>query len=211
MPGHFTHIGSVPEDIRSSELGVIGVIAPDLWKKHTPTESEYTDLFGNCLDKAPGYEQVLKLCSIEHGGTHFGSEPGDTNHANFKLLTSMFNNGQLDKNNIFFKGYIHHLRVDHDFYANSALCNNVAFEKDFALDKDKAIADLHTDWDKTNFSISTWYPEVIDLIDYLPEEVKKVIKFVEGNCKYISASSMKEFIEDMRKPRSLEELLGISE
>ncbi len=208
MPGNFTHVSSVPEDVRSSEIGVIGVIAPDLWKKHTPTKSEYAYLFRNCLDKAPSYEQVLKLCSIKHGGTHFGSEPGDTNHADFKLLKSMFEDGEFDSNSLFFKGYIHHLRVDYEFYSNPTLCNNVAFEKDFALEKNKAMTELHADWDKTNFAISSWYPEVIDLIDYLPEEAKKVIKFVEGECKYISTFSMKDFIEDMRKPRSLEELLG---
>lgn len=208
MPGNFTHVASATEDVRSSKIGILGVIAPDLWKKHTPTESEYIELFGDCLDQAPSYEQVLKLCSIEHGGTHFGSEPGDTNHANFKLLASMFKDGQFDANSIFFKGYVHHLRADKEFYSNPTLCNTAAFEKEFALDKNKAMADLHTDWDKTNFAISSWYPEIVDMIDYLPEDAKKVINFVEGDCKYISASSMKEFIEDMRKSRSLKELLG---
>lgn len=207
MPGYYVHIASATDDLRSSILGIKGVIAPDLWKWHTPTELEYREFFTDCLN-APTYEQVKKLCSPEHGGTHLGSEVGDTNHANFKLLETMFDNGEIDANNLFFKGYVHHLKVDYIFYSNPSICDNVSFERDFATDKDKAMSDLHCDWDKTNYAISKWYPETKRIVLKMPEEVRKVINFVEGDCKYISLEPMKDFIEEMRKPRSLEELLG---
>ena len=41
MPGYFVHIASAPEDIRSSVVGVKGLIVADLWKKHTPSKEEY--------------------------------------------------------------------------------------------------------------------------------------------------------------------------
>ena len=206
MPGYYVHIAAATDDLRSSILGIKGVIAPDLWKKHTPTESEYHEFFKNCLN-VPTYEQVKKLCLPEHGGTHFGSEAGDTNHADFKLLETMFENGEFDANNLFFKGYIHHLKVDYIFYSNPSICDNVSFERDFAADSDKAMSDLHCDWDKTNYAISKWYSETKGIVSKMPEEVRKVINFVEGDCKYISLSPMKDFIEEMRKNRSLEELL----
>lgn len=208
MPGYFVHIASAPDDVRSSTLGLKGLIAPDLWKRHSPTESEYIQFFDNCHN-APTYEQVKFLCSVEHGGTHFGSEPGDTNHANFVFISTLFSTSQFDANNLFFKGYIHHLKVDEAFYADAALCNGTAFEKDFAIDKETAMADLHLDWNKTNFAISNWYPEVINLISTMPEEVQKVIGFAEGSTKYVALTQMKEFMENMRKSRSIEELLSI--
>ena len=207
MPGYFVHIASAPEDVRSSALGLKGLIAPDLWKKHTPTESEYLQFFAKCSD-APSYEQVKFLCSAEHGGTHFGSKASDTNHANFAFLSTLFASGQFDADNLFFKGYIHHLRVDKNFYADSSLCDGSAFEKDFAVDKDTAMADLHFDWDKTNFAISSWYPEVVDVVSTMPEKVQKVIGFAEGDTKYVALTPMRQFIQDMRESRSIAELLN---
>ena len=207
MPGYFVHIGSAPEDVRSSALGLKGLIAPDLWKKHTPTESEYHQFFDN-FTEAPSYEQVKFLCSAEHGGTHFGSKPSDTNHADFEFLSTLFAQGQFDANNPFFKGYIHHLRVDKNFYADTSLCDGAAFEKDFAVDKEAAMANLHRDWDKTNFAISIWYPEVVNIVCTMPEKVQKVIDFAEGDTKYVALEPMKLFIENMRMPRSIEELLN---
>lgn len=207
MPGYFIHIGSAPEDVRSSTLGLKGLIAPDLWKKHTPTESEYIQFFDNCTD-APSYEQVKFLCSSEHGGTHFGSRPNDTNHANIEFLSAMFASGQFDSDNLFFKGYIHHLRVDREFYANPVLCNGTAFEKDLSIDKETTRTNLHHDWDKTNFAISSWYPEIINIVSTMPEQVQKVISFAKGDTKYVALTPLKQFIENMRIPRSVEELLN---
>lgn len=206
MPGFFVHLSSASDDLRNSSLGLKGLIAPDLWKKHTPTESEYLQFFANCTN-APSYKQVLFLCSDEHGGSHFGSEPGDTNHADFAYLAKLFANKQLDGNNMFFKGYIHHLRVDTNFYADSSICNGVAFDKDFAANKATTMSELHLDWDKTNFAIKTWYPEVSSLIATMPESVQQVIGFAEGNTKYVNLEPMKHFMEKMRKPKSLDELL----
>lgn len=207
MPGYFVHIASAPEDVRSSVLGLKGLIAPDLWKKYTPTESEYLQFFDKCPG-APSYEQVKFLCSVEHGGTHFGSKPSDTNHADFAFLSTLFASNQFDTDNLFFKGYIHHLRVDKNFYANTSLCDGAAFEKDFAVDKDAAMADLHIDWDKTNFAISSWYPEVVDVVSTMPEKVQKVIGFAEGDTKYVALTPMRQFIQYMRLSRSIAELLN---
>lgn len=207
MPGYFVHISSAPEDVRSSTLGLKGLIAPDLWKKHTPTESEYIQFFDKCPD-SPSYELVKFLCSIEHGGTHFGSNPSDTNHADFAFLSTLFAAGQFDADNLFFKGYIHHLRVDANFYANPLLCNGTAFEKDYSIDKETAMINLHLDWDKTNLAISSWYPEIANIVSTMPEKVQKVIGFAEGDIKYVALTPMKQFIEDMRKPRTTEELLN---
>lgn len=206
MPGYFVHIASAPDDVRSSTIGLKGLIAPDLWKKHTPTETEYNKFFENCSG-APTYEQVKFLCSVEHGGTHFGPNPGYTNLADFAFLANLFATAQLDANNLFFKGYIHHLRVDKSFYADTSICNGVAFETDFATNKEIAMADLHLDWDKTNFAISEWYPEVVDVVSTMPEEVQKVIGFAEGHTKYVFLVPMKQFMQNMRKARSMEELL----
>lgn len=207
MPGYFVHIASAPDDVRSSALGLKGLIAPDLWKKNTPTESEYLQFFENCPG-APSYEQVKLLCSAEHGGTHFGSKPGDTSHADFAFIANLFESGKLDANNLFFKGYVHHLRVDKNFYADATLCDGTTFENDRAVDKETAMATLHNDWNKTNFAISSWYPEVVDVVSTMPEKVQKVISFAEGSPKYIAFAPLKPFIQNMRKPRSLAELLN---
>lgn len=206
MPGYFIHLASAPEDVRSSTLGLKGLIAPDLWKKHTPTENEYIQFFDKCPD-APSYEQVKFLCSIEHGGSHFGSEPGDTNHADFAFISTLFARNQFDKTNPFFKGYIHHLRVDKNFYADDSICDGETFDKDFTVDRKNAMTILHLDWDKTNFAISKWFPEVVEIVSTMPDEVQKVIGFTEGKTKYVALDPMKHFIEDMRKPRSIDELL----
>lgn len=206
MPGYFVHIASAPEDVRSSKLGCKGLIAPDLWKKHVPTEKEYADFFADCPG-APSYEQVKFLCSTEHGGTHFGSEPGDTNNANFVVLTTLFATMQLDANNPFFKGYVHHLRVDATFYADESICNATAFNNDFAADKKKAMDDLHLDWDKTNFAIFNWYPEVVKVVSSMPAEVQKIIAFVEGDTKYVALEPMRAFMQNMRKNRTMGEIL----
>jgi len=206
MPGYFVHLASAPEDVRSSEIGLKGLIAPDLWKKKTPTVEEYLDFFAGCFD-APSYAVVKSLCDLKHGGTHFGSEPGDTNHADFTFLSELFAKGILEES-LFFKGFIHHLRVDKNFYADSSICDATAFDKDFIADEQKAMNDLHLDWDKTNYALSCWYPEVVELISGMPEKVQNVIQFVEGKTKYVALEPMKRFIEGMRQPRSLEELLN---
>ena len=89
MPGYFIHLASAPEKLRNSKIGLLGIIAPDLWKKHTPTELEYDKLFSKCVIDKPRYEEVLLLCDASHGGTHFGSEPSDTNHANFSSTAEL--------------------------------------------------------------------------------------------------------------------------
>lgn len=183
------------------------MIAPDLWKKHTPTEIEYLQFFNDC-EGAPSYEQVQLLCSTEHGGTHFGSNFIDTYHAGFKFLSYLFERGQFEADNLFFKGYVHHLRVDKNFYENSSIFDRTLFVKDLDIDKKTAIADLHQDWDKTNFTISSWYPEIINVMYNMPEKVQKVIGFADGNTKYVNLTPMKQFIKDMRKPRSMNELLN---
>ncbi len=206
MPGYFVHIASAADDIRVSDLGLKGLIAPDLWKKSTPTKEEYTEFFNNC-EGAPSYEQILLLCSLTHGGTHFGSRPGDTNHADFKLIKSLLSSGQLDERNMFFKGYVHHLRVDHDFYADESICNSKAFNADYANDAKLAMDTLHMDWDKTNQALATWYPEVKDIVSSMPINVQKVIGFAEGETKYVFLTPMHNFVEVMRKHRALYELL----
>ena len=75
-------------------------------------------------------------------------------------------------------------------------------------DKETAMATLHNDWNKTNFAISSWYPEVVNVVATMPEKVQKVIAFAEGSTKYVFLTPMQKFIQDMRKPRSLEELLN---
>ena len=42
MPGYLMHIDCAPEIIRNSKVGLKGIIAPDLWKSHTPTQEEYS-------------------------------------------------------------------------------------------------------------------------------------------------------------------------
>lgn len=205
MPGYFVHIASAPEDVRSSSIGLKGLIAPDLWKKHTPTETEYNQFFENCSEK-PTYEQVKFLCSVEHGGTHFGPNPSYTNLADFALLANLFATAQLD-NNLFFKGYIHHLMVDKSFYADPSICDGVTFETDLATNKENAMKDLHLDWDKTNSAIAEWYPEVVDVVASMPKEIQKVIGFAEGPTKYVALAPMRQFMQNMRKSRSMEELL----
>lgn len=207
MPGYFVHIASAPDDIRSSTLGLKGLVAPDLWKKSTPTEEEYLTFFNGC-EGAPSYQQILLLCSLEHGGTHFGSKPGDTNHADFELLKSLFSGGQLDANNMFFKGYVHHLRVDHDFYADESICNSNAFTADYAKDAKSAMDTLHKDWDNTNQALATWYPEVKNVISAMPSKVQKVIGFAEGKTKYVALDPMHSFVEAMREPKSLRQLMN---
>ena len=100
-PGYGIHTAALPEHLMGLLLAVLGMVAPDLWKKHTPSYEEYMAFFNSCQG-APTYEQVLLLCSSDHGGTHFGPEPSITNQADFFLLHDLFNTGRLDAENIFF-------------------------------------------------------------------------------------------------------------
>ena len=205
MPGYFVHIASAPDDIRNSDEGLKGLIAPDLWKKSTPTEEEYLEFFKGCKNP-PSYNQVLLICSLEHGGTHFGSKPGDTNHADFKKIKTLFLRGQFD-NSIFFKGYVHHLRVDHDFYSDESICNGKKFMDDCEKDEKSAVKELHLDWDKTNEALARWYPEVKKIVSTMPSKVQKVIGFAEGDTKYVALEPMHKFVEAMKQPKSLSQLL----
>jgi len=205
MPGYFVHIASAPEDIRSSVVGVKGLIVADLWKKHTPSKEEYVQFFKGC-ENAPTYDQILLMCSLEHGGTHFGSKPSETNNANFQLIKDLFDSGQF-ATTMFFKGYVHHLRVDHDFYADKSICNGEAFMADFKKEEESAVKALHLDWDKTNQALADWYPEVKKLVSDMPNEVKKVIGFATGDTQYVSLTPMHEFVEAMRQPKNLYQLL----
>lgn len=207
MPGYFVHIASAPTDIRSSELGLKGLIAPDLWKKSTPSKEEYLAFFNGCKG-VPSYQQVLLLCSTNHGGTHFGSKPSDTNHADFSMIASLFHNGQLDADSIFFKGYVHHLLADKTFYADESICNITRFNADYAIDAKTAKDNLHLDWDKTNHAIATKYPEIVPAVSILPTKAKKVIAFVEGIPMYVALEPMLHFIQSMRQPKTLEQLLA---
>ena len=207
MPGYFVHIASASEVIRTSKLGFKGLIAPDLWKKNTPTEYEYSQFFYDCSN-APSYEQVKFLCSETHGGTHFGENASITNHADFALIATLFATRQLDIDNPFFKGYIHHLRVDKNFYSDSSIFNEVAFNHDYLKNIEMAKETLHNDWNKTNHSISQWYPEVRVMISSLPQRAQDIIQFKEGVPKYIELNKMHSFIETMRQLKSIDELLN---
>lgn len=207
MPGYLVHIVSASEDLRSSKLGFKGLIAPDLWKKHTPTYDEYLQFFYECFD-APSYEQVKLLCSDTHGGTHFGKKSSITNCADFAFIATLFATKQLDSENPFFKGYIHHLRVDKNFYADSSICDRISFNNDFVENRELARETLHNDWDKTNNSISQWYPEVRVMISALPRKAQDIIQFVDGIPQYISLDKMHIFIENMHQFKSIEELLN---
>ena len=206
MPGNFVHVPSAPNFIRNSELGFKGLIAPDLWKKSIPTREECLQFFQDDPG-APTYEQVQFLASETHGGTHFGSMASDTNHADFNFIRTLFECKMLDKNNPFFIGFVHHLRVDSDFYADSKICNILAFSKDAESNKEDAMQSLHADWDKTNRMIGEWYPEVLEMIDRFPEKARKVIKFIDGTPRYIELERMHEFIERMRQLRTIDEML----
>ena len=48
MPGYFIHLASAPEKLRNSKIGLLGIIAPDLWKKHTPRTGIRQTLFKMC-------------------------------------------------------------------------------------------------------------------------------------------------------------------
>lgn len=210
-PGYLVHTAAFdPKVLKQSKLALLGLIAPDFWKKHTPSKEEYLAFFGGCQG-APSYEQVLLLCSLDHGGTHFGSNPRETDHADFSLLRSMFSTGQLDAENIFFYGYVHHLLADKMFYANRLICDQAKFSEDRSIDSNAALARLHNDWDKTNAEIIAWFPEVKLAISTMPSEVQKVIGFAEGPPTYVALEHMRRFIEMMRQPQNLEQLLAAGE
>ena len=87
MPGYFIHLASAPTSLRYDPLALKGFIAPDVWKATIPTYDEYEKFFNNCKDiRGIDYEQILRLCDLSHGGTHFGSNPRDTNHADFQYI-----------------------------------------------------------------------------------------------------------------------------
>lgn len=178
MPGYFIHLASAPEKLRNSKIGLLGIIAPDLWKKHTPTELEYDKLFSKCVIDKPRYEEVLLLCDASHGGTHFGSEPSDTNHANFSAIRKILEDGKLDGNSLFITGYMHHLQV------------------------------LHNDWNKTNLALATLYPDLNSIIKTMPEKVQTVVEFKNGTPTYISLDLLFSFIEEMRKKIVLTDLIS---
>ena len=208
MPGYFIHLASAPEKLRNSKIGLLGIIAPDLWKKHTPTELEYDKLFSECVIDKPRYEEVLLLCDASHGGTHFGSEPSDTNHANFSAIRKILEDGKLDGNSLFITGYMHHLMVDKLFYSNKSICDIDKFNKDFNEHPDLAKQVLHNDWNKTNLALATLYPDLNSIIKTMPEKVQTVVEFKNGTPTYISLDLLFSFIEEMRKKIVLTDLIS---
>ena len=194
MPGNVIHLGGAPKEFQETKLGRLGLIAPDYWKWEKPTLEDYKNFFEGC-ENAPTYEEVEYLCSLEHGGTHFGSEQGDTNHADFGILANAFNNGKLDKTNPFYLSYVHHLRLDKCFYANPDLFDQISFENDYSKDDKETMKRLHLDWDNTNDLIQQWFPKVCTSLTDMPQKVKDIVKFVEGKPKYVQPIPLKAFME----------------
>ncbi len=212
MPGYFAHIACASVALRSSRLAFKGLIAPDVWKLAPPTEEAYHAFFRDCREcpeghEVPAYEDILLLCSERHSGTHFGEKAGVTNHTNLALFGELFTSGRLDATNPFYIGYLHHLRTDIDFYADSTACDHETFNRDKAQDKKWAMDTLHADWDKTNRFICEWYPEVPDTVSLLPPSAQRIIRFVDGAPHYIKPDGMHVFIERMRRLESFEVLL----
>ena len=207
MPGYLIHLASSNEELRKNSLSFKGLVAPDLWKKETPTEEEYREFFAG-ETFPPSYEQVLLLCDAAHGGTHFGSKFSDTNHADLNKIVELFSNKKLNSINPFFTGYFQHLLVDKLFYKDTSICDQEQFDADFSTDKDTAMNTLHIDWDKINQSIVTAYPEIRSSVPKLPAKARSRIGFVNGKPVYINPVSLRAFIEKMQKFKTLDEILG---
>lgn len=148
------------------------------------------------MSDKPRYEEVLLLCDASHGGTHFGSEPSDTNHANFSAIRKILEDGKLDGNSLFITGYMHHLMVDKLFYSNKSICDIDKFNKDFNEHPDLAKQVLHNDWNKTNLALATLYPDLNSIIKTMPEKVQTVVEFKNGTPTYISLDLLFSFIEE---------------
>ena len=43
---------------------------------------------------------------------------------------------------------------------------------------------------------------------YMPEDVKKVVQFTEGEPHYINLGSLKEFMDDFRREHSIKQLIA---
>lgn len=99
------------------------------------------------------------------------------------------------------------MRADTDFYGNPDICNHAAFNADFIKDEPATRARLHRDWDRTNHIISAKYPQAAKALKSLPPQIMKYIKYEIGPTKYISLSRTLDFINEMRKERTLQELL----
>lgn len=208
-PGFGLHLGSTNEENLGSKLIVLGVAAPDYFKWDPLTQERYEKFFKGC-ENAPKYEEIQYLCDLKHGGTHFGSEPGDTNHANFKVLAEAFSNGILDAENPFYIGYLHHLRVDQRFYADPTLFNQELFDSDYKSNSEETMARLHRDWDNTNDALLKCFPKVRDILRGMPQEVQDIVKFEEGEPKYISLKLVINFVNGMKGDFTLAHLLDDS-
>lgn len=211
MPGYFVHFGCANPAICRSILGRKGLIAPDFFKWEIPTKEQYEDFFANCKGEGeiPTYEEICFVCDESHGRTHFSpsQDPGDTNHADFDFLKTAFESGKL-KYTDFWWGFIHHLRTDYEFYANPSICDMEKFDADYNNDSKSAMDTLHEDWDKTNGTIAKWYPEVASYLDDMPENVRNIVKFTQGETVYINIHEMTVFMDMMRQERSIDELLN---
>ncbi len=197
MPGYFIHLVAAPEEIRNSKLGALGLIAPDFWQKYAPTEEEYIEFFQGCED-FPTYEQILMLCSKEHGGTHFGVKSRCNTSTDFGIINQMIEENKIDSNNMFIKGFIQHLKVDEAFYTDRTYFDVDTYRLDYAVNNKKTIGRLHKEWDRTNLVITKWYPEAKNAIHKLPERACKVIAFTKGKLRYVNLEELHEFIEKMR-------------
>lgn len=207
MPGYLMHIDCAPEIIRNSKVGLKGIIAPDLWKSHTPTQEEYSSFFANCID-VPRYEEILMLCNSSHGGTHFGSPSYYTSRTNFSMIRNLFLSGKLDSSNIFFTGFMHHLYVDNAFYSDKNLFDSDKFFADYLQNPVLAKQTLHNDWDAINLHLATMNPELISVLDFMPDEVKAFVKFSSSKTTYASFFIF-DFMQEMRKKAVLTELIGL--
>ena len=148
------------------------------------------------------------LCDSKHGGTHFVSPSHDTSRTNFSIIRDLFMSGKLDSSNLFFTGFMHYLYVDNAFYSDKNLFNSDKFLADYLQNPILAKQTLHKDWDVINLHLATMNPELISVLDFMPDEVKAFVKFSSSKTTYASFFIF-DFMQEMRKKAVLTELIGL--
>ena len=189
MPGYKFHDATAdPNKIKYLEYRK-GIIAPDFIKSgYINSLEDYEDFFKDCdLSQIPSYKELLKT----KNDSHFMNSNKRTDNPNISaFLSSKF----VSINKLFWQGYLTHLIGDKYFY-NSNVFNKSKFNKEFLKNKEKAIKDLHNDWNITNKIIDDIFK--IELLD----EVKKLdlVKFSVGKTKYVDKQSLISSIYEIRR------------
>ena len=204
MPGYYIHLAACNEKASMDRSFIIGVETPDLLKQYVKlfgikgAKEKYDLLKTDLMPDFSRFETRLKQkeSHFSTDGMHYGLSDKPDVMCYWNSLT------EDEKHNPFYLGYLWHLLTDLLMYAmlnkthklDVFIKDHYGNSDDFDKKRLKALAILHSDWDKTNLKVlETYQTELTREVS----ELKKV-KFEGGECYFVEWNIIKETTNILR-------------